>query len=235
MYLHLIKYSTRLLRVDLGSGARNVFVLFLITRLDPLSPICRKKTPIKSIKVLVHVYQIIFESIIGNYKIPLIRSYNILPLLIKELTKSWTTLIFTLIYSSYPWAFYCRTACRIWIRRTESLGAFPDPVSSIAFVLKNNNFNTLLISTFVNKNNCSLIKNKIKFQVKGLRILPLRLLLLYCVHNLRQVRGMSWYFFWPPVLHCFHPLSKKKDNQTIYMLHVYQSFLKVHVPIIVSK
>lgn len=172
---------------------------------------CLQK-PVKFIKVHVHVYQIIFESIIGNDKIPLIRSYNILPLLIIEFkTKSWTTLIFTLIYSSYPWVFYCCTACRIWIRRTESLGAFPNPVSSIiAFVLKNNNFNTLLISTFVNKNNCSLIKNKIKFQVKGLRILPLRLLLLYCVHNLGQVRGMSWYFFWPPVLHCFHPLSKKK-------------------------
>lgn len=106
MYLHLIKYSTRLLRVDLGSGARNVFVLFLITRLDPLSPICRKKTPIKSIKVLVHVYQIIFESIIYNYKIPLIRSCNIQPLLIIDcgwsfndwkLTQSLTTLIFTLI------------------------------------------------------------------------------------------------------------------------------------------
>lgn len=174
MYLHLIKYSTRLLRVDLGSGARNVFVLFLITRLDPLSPICRKKNPIKSIKVLVHVYQIIFESIIGNYKMPLIRSCNILPLLIIDrgwsfndwkLTKSLTTLIFILIYSPYPWVFYCCTACRIWIRHSESLGALPDPVSSIAFILKNNNFNTLLISTFINKNNCSLkIKNKIKFK-----------------------------------------------------------------------
>lgn len=54
LHVPTFKYSTRLLRVDLGSGARNVFAFFLITRLDPLSPICRKN-PIKSIKVHVHI------------------------------------------------------------------------------------------------------------------------------------------------------------------------------------